>query len=162
MKSLRKKTEYTRDTYLQESEVRLGQLGAQACKLAWFLAKIDAIVPIDFCMFEAVYIKNEIYEHYIYIDQPAFCVFEAIFDDLSLNLYKIERDLKFLCLAQLPVCSYTHLPHMHACACMGVTPTPLPPQKISRTNSYYEPRYGTLCTWMQNPICIQCKVNANT
>ena len=63
-------------------------------------------------MFEAVYIKNKIYEHYIYIDQSAFCVFEAIFDDFSLNLYKIDRDLKFLCF--LPVCS-------HACPlCMYV------------------------------------------
>ena len=61
----------------------MGQLGPQAGKSARFLAKIGAIVPIDFCMFEAVYIKNKIYEHYIYIDQPAFCVFEAIFDDFK-------------------------------------------------------------------------------
>ena len=65
-------------------------------------------------MFEAVYIKNKIYEHYIYIDQPAFCVFEAIFDDFSLNLYKIDRDLKFLCF--LPVCS--HACPLHMCVCV--------------------------------------------
>ena len=69
-------------------------------------------------MFEAVYIKNKIYEHYIYIDQPAFCVFETIFDDFSLHLYKIDRDLKFLCC--LPVCSHAHPSHMHGCACVYV------------------------------------------
>ena len=69
-------------------------------------------------MFEAVYIKDKIYEHYIYIDQPAFCVFGAIFDDFSLNLNKIDRDLKFLCF--LPVCSHARLSCMHRHACTYV------------------------------------------
>ena len=68
----------------------MGQVGPWACKSAQksaqFSAKIGTIVPIDFCMFEAVYIKDKIYEHYIYIGQPAFCVFEAIFDTPTKNL----------------------------------------------------------------------------
>ena len=58
-------------------------------------------------------------------------MFEAIFDDFSLNLYKIDRDLKFLCF--LPVCSHACPLHMciHACThAWGSPPTPLPPQKI--------------------------------
>ena len=49
------------------------------------------------------------------------------FDDFSLNLYKIDRDLKFLCF--LPVCSHAHpsCMHMHIHACThvwGSSPTP--------------------------------------
>ena len=81
------------------------------------------------------------------------CVFEATPDDFSLNLYKIDRDLKFLCF--LPVCSHTCLLHIHRCTCMyahawGSPPTPPTPQKIWRPKSYWKPRYGTLCHWMQN------------
>ena len=56
-------------------------------------------------------------------------MFEAIFDDFSLNLYKIDRDLKFLCF--LPVCSHAHLlcMCMHICTCVGVTPNPPTPTK---------------------------------
>ena len=97
------------------------------------------MVPIDFCMFEAVYIKDKIYEHYIYIDQPAFCVFEAIFDDFSLNLYKnrqrFEIPLFPSCLQ--PCISVTHVwTHMCGCACAyadvhvcGGHPQPLYPHK---------------------------------
>ena len=52
-------------------------------------------------------------------------MFEAIFDDFSVNLYKIDRDLKFLCF--LPVCSHAHLScmHVHTCAhAWGSPPTP--------------------------------------
>ena len=54
-------------------------------------------------------------------------MFEAIFDDFSLNLYKIDRDLKFLCF--LPVCSHACLSCMcvciHTCThAWGSPPTP--------------------------------------
>ena len=122
----------------------MGQVGPLACKLAQnlaqFSAKIRAIVPIDFCMFEAVYIKDKIYEHYIYIGQPAFCVFEAIFDDFSLNLYKnrqrFEIPLFPSCLqprtsvthVQMCMCMHVHV-HAHMCMCVGVSPTPPTPIK---------------------------------
>ena len=54
-------------------------------------------------------------------------MFEAIFDDFSLNLYKIDRDLKYLCF--LPVCSLACPSRMCICTCMGVTPNPPYPHK---------------------------------
>ena len=83
-------------------------------------------------------------------------MFEAIFDDFRINLYKIDRDLKYLCF--LPVCSHTHLLCMciHACMYTHVhmhgdhTQPPLHPQKIWRPKSYWKLRYCTLCHWMQN------------
>ena len=82
-------------------------------------------------MFEAVYIKDKIYEHYIYIDQPAFCVFEAIFDDFSLNLYKnrqrFEIPLFPSCLqprtSVMHACMHMHV-HMHMCGGHPNPPTP--------------------------------------
>ena len=81
-------------------------------------------------MFEAVYIKDKIYEHYIYIDQPAFCVFEAIFDDFSLNLYKNRQRFE---IPLFPSCLQPCMSVMHAQTCMhmcvGVIPNPPTPTK---------------------------------
>ena len=41
----------------------------------------------------------------------------------------------------------------------GSSQLPLPPQKISRPNSYYEQSYSILCVLMQKPIYIWWKVN---
>ena len=57
-------------------------------------------------------------------------MFEAIFDDFSLNLYKIDRGLEFLCF--LPVCSHAYLLCMCVCTCAhvwGSPPTPPYPHK---------------------------------
>ena len=57
-------------------------------------------------MFEAVYIKDKIYEHYIYIGHLHSVCLKPYLMILALICTKIDRDLKFLCF--LPVAA-THV-----------------------------------------------------